>query len=59
MGPEQKRHDVRQFVWRVAEPTGLLKRNEQEEDHATRRTARAWGRKLAPAISAAVAKALA
>lgn len=34
---------VRQFVWRVAEPTGLLKRNEQEEDHATRRTARILG----------------
>lgn len=34
---------VRQFVWRVAEPTGLLKRNEQQEDHATRRTARILG----------------
>jgi uncharacterized protein DUF4395 len=34
---------VRQFVWRVAEPTGLLKRVEQEEDHATRRTARIMG----------------
>jgi len=31
---------VRQFVWRVAEPAGFLKRNEQPEDHATRRTAR-------------------
>jgi uncharacterized membrane protein YccF (DUF307 family) len=34
---------VRQFVWRVAEPSGLLKRVEQEEDHATRRTARILG----------------
>jgi hypothetical protein len=34
---------VRQFVWRVAEPAGLLKRVEQEEDHATRRTARILG----------------
>jgi hypothetical protein len=34
---------VRQFVWRVAEPVGLLKRVEQEEDHATRRTARIMG----------------
>jgi len=34
---------VRQFVWRVAEPAGLLKRVEQEEDHSTRRTARVMG----------------
>jgi hypothetical protein len=34
---------VRQFVWRVAEPAGLLKRVEREEDHATRRVARAMG----------------
>ena len=34
---------VRQFVWRVAEPAGLLKRVEQEEDHTTRRTARILG----------------
>jgi Domain of unknown function (DUF4395) len=34
---------VRQLVWRVAEPAGLLKRVEQEEDHATRRTARILG----------------
>src|ERR1700730_4846004 len=34
---------VRQFVWRVAEPAGLLKRNDQQEDHATRRTARILG----------------
>ena len=34
---------VRQFVWRVAEPAGLLKRIEREEDHATRRVARVLG----------------
>ena len=34
---------VRQFVWRVAEPAGFLKRVEREEDHATRRTARILG----------------
>jgi hypothetical protein len=34
---------VRQIVWRVAEPAGLLKRVEREEDHATRRTARILG----------------
>src|SRR5881398_2877835 len=34
---------VRQFVWRVAEPAGWLKRIEREEDHATRRIARAIG----------------
>jgi hypothetical protein len=34
---------VRQFVWRVAEPAGFLKRVDQEEDHATRRTARILG----------------
>jgi hypothetical protein len=34
---------VRQFVWRVAEPAGLLKRVEREEDHATRRVARVMG----------------
>ncbi|MBV9750873.1 MAG: hypothetical protein JO157_18865, partial [Acetobacteraceae bacterium] len=34
---------VRQFVWRVAEPAGWLKRNEREEDHATRRVARVLG----------------
>ncbi|HLZ28238.1 MAG TPA: DUF4395 family protein [Chloroflexota bacterium] len=34
---------VRQFVWRVAEPSGLLRRVEQQEDHATRRTARILG----------------
>src|SRR5947209_14575367 len=34
---------VRQFVWRVAEPAGWLPRVEREEDHATRRVARALG----------------
>ena len=34
---------VRQFVWRVAEPAGWLKRVEREEDHATRRVARVLG----------------
>ena len=34
---------VRQFVWRVAEPAGFLKRVEREEDHTTRRTARVMG----------------
>jgi hypothetical protein len=34
---------VRQLVWRVAEPTGLLERVEREEDHATRRLARVLG----------------
>jgi len=34
---------VRQFVWRVAEPAGWLKRVERAEDHATRRVARVLG----------------
>jgi len=34
---------VRQFVWRVAEPAGWLKRIDREEDHATRRVARILG----------------
>src|ERR671933_646924 len=34
---------VRQFVWRVLEPAGWLKRIEREEDHATRRVARTLG----------------
>src|SRR6266852_6032901 len=34
---------VRQFVWRVTEPAGWLKRVEREEDHATRRVARILG----------------
>lgn len=34
---------VRQFVWRVLEPAGLLKRDDAHEDHETRRLARAIG----------------
>jgi hypothetical protein len=34
---------VRQFVWRVAEPSGWLERVDREEDHATRRVARVLG----------------
>ena len=34
---------VRQLVWRVAEPAGVLPRIEREEDHATRRVARVLG----------------
>lgn len=34
---------VRQFVWRVAEPAGWLKRVDREEDHVTRRVARVLG----------------
>src|SRR5258708_3824530 len=34
---------VRQFVWRVAEPAGWLRRRDREEDHATRRVARIRG----------------
>jgi len=34
---------VRQFVWRVAEPRGLLKRVDRAEDRATRRIARVMG----------------
>jgi len=34
---------VRQFVWRVAEPSGWLPRVEREEDHSTRRVARVMG----------------
>src|SRR5437773_3090522 len=34
---------VRQFVWRVAEPSGWLRRIDREEDHATRRVARVLG----------------
>jgi hypothetical protein len=34
---------VRQFVWRVAEPAGWLRRRDREEDHATRRVARVLG----------------
>src|SRR5918992_1673026 len=34
---------VRQFVWRVAEPRGLLRRIDRAEDRATRRIARVLG----------------
>ena len=34
---------VRQLVWRVLEPAGLLKRDDAHEDHETRRIARAIG----------------
>lgn len=34
---------VRQFVWRVAEPRGLLPRRDRVEDHETRRIARVIG----------------
>jgi hypothetical protein len=33
----------RQLVWRVLEPAGLLRRREVQEDHETRRVARALG----------------
>ena len=34
---------VRQLVWRVLEPAGLLKRDDVHEDHETRRVARVIG----------------
>jgi len=34
---------VRQVVWRVLEPAGILKRDEVAEDHETRRVARIIG----------------
>jgi len=34
---------VRQLVWRVLEPAGILKRDDVHEDHETRRIARAIG----------------
>ena len=34
---------VRQLVWRVLEPVGILKRNDVHEDHETRRIARVIG----------------
>jgi hypothetical protein len=34
---------VRQLVWRVLEPAGVLKRDDVHEDHETRRVARAIG----------------
>lgn len=33
----------RQFVWRVLEPAGLLRRRDVQEDHETRRIARVLG----------------
>jgi Domain of unknown function (DUF4395) len=34
---------VRQLVWRVLEPAGILKRDDVHEDHETRRIARILG----------------
>ena len=34
---------VRQLVWRVLEPAGILKRDDIQEDHETRRIARVIG----------------
>jgi len=34
---------VRQLVWRVLEPAGILQRNDVQEDHETRRIARTLG----------------
>ena len=34
---------VRQLVWRVLEPAGVLRRDDVHEDHATRRIARVIG----------------
>src|SRR3982074_226440 len=34
---------VRQLVWRVLEPAGILRRDDVHEDHETRRIARAIG----------------
>ncbi len=34
---------VRQLVWRVLEPAGILKRDDVREDHETRRVARVLG----------------
>src|SRR3982074_2657271 len=34
---------VRQVVWRVFEPAGILKRDDVHEDHETRRIARVMG----------------
>jgi hypothetical protein len=34
---------IRQLVWRVLEPAGILKRDDVHEDHETRRIARALG----------------
>ncbi|HVH64898.1 MAG TPA: DUF4395 family protein [Candidatus Acidoferrum sp.] len=37
---------VRQLVWRVLEPSGILKRDDVHEDHETRRIARVLGGSL-------------
>jgi len=37
---------VRQAVWRVLEPAGILKRDDVQEDHETRRIARILGGSL-------------
>src|SRR5207245_9466694 len=37
---------VRQAVWRVLEPAGILKRDDAQEDHETRRIARILGGSL-------------
>lgn len=34
---------IRQLVWRVLEPSGILKRDDVQEDHETRRIARVIG----------------
>jgi hypothetical protein len=34
---------IRQLVWRVLEPAGILKRDDVHEDHETRRVARVLG----------------
>ena len=34
---------IRQLVWRVVEPAGILKRDDVHEDHETRRIARVLG----------------
>jgi hypothetical protein len=49
---------VRQFVWRVAEPAGWLKRVEREEDHVTRRIARVLGGTIWLAAAVLVAAGL-
>ena len=37
---------MRQAVWRVLEPAGILKRDDVQEDHETRRIARILGGSL-------------
>src|SRR5438067_9153289 len=50
---------IRQFVWRVAEPVGWLRRLDREEDHATRRVARVLGGAIWLAAAVLVANGLA